>query len=80
MKWIYDDGNENLNEAALAEKGILAILENADFSSVPKDRADAAMHLLGRCIRELTEATESQAHARNSRPFAQGIQQAVMHE
>jgi hypothetical protein len=69
MNWIYDAyGNADLDEVAFAEKSISAILENADLSSAPKDEADAAMSLLGRCIRELAEATESHGHTGNDEP------------
>jgi hypothetical protein len=69
MKWIYDtDGSANLDEVAFAERGISAILENSDLSSAPKEAADAAMCLLGRCVRELAEATESRARAEGARP------------
>ena len=64
MKWIYDsDGNADLEGVAFAEKGISAILENVDLSSAPSDAADAALCLLGRCARELAEATEAHSHA-----------------
>lgn len=33
------------------------ILENVDFSSDPRDAADAVLYLLGRCVRELADAT-----------------------
>lgn len=64
MKWIYDaDGNADLEEVAFAEKGISVILENVDLSSAPRDAADAALSLFGRCARELAKATEAQSHA-----------------
>lgn len=58
MKRVYDaDGNADLEEAAFAEKDISVILESVDFSSAPRDVADAVLYLLGRCARELADAT-----------------------
>lgn len=57
-----------LASSIFAKKSISAILENADLSFVPRDRADAAMCLLGRRIRELAEATEAQTHAASDIP------------
>jgi hypothetical protein len=69
MRWIYDAcGSADLEEVAFAEKGISAILESADLSSAPRDEADAAMCLLGRCVRELAEATESHGQVGNDEP------------
>ena len=61
-------GNADLEEVAFAEKGISAILVNVDLSLTPRDAADAAMCLLGRCARELAEATESYGNMGNDEP------------
>ena len=53
-------------EVALAEKGISTILANSDLSSAPREDAEAAMCLFGRCVRELAEATDSHARARGN--------------
>lgn len=67
MRWIYDaDGSVDLDEVAFAEKGISTILANSDLSSAPREDAEAAMCLLGRCVRELAEATDSHAHERGN--------------
>ena len=67
MRWIYDaDGSVDLDEVALAEKGISTILANSDLSSAPREDAEAAMCLFGRCVRELAEATDSHARARGN--------------
>jgi hypothetical protein len=67
MRWIYDaDGSVDLDEVAFAEKGISTILANSDLSSAPREDAEAAMCLLGRCVRELAEATDSHARARGN--------------
>ncbi|RHD74855.1 hypothetical protein DW781_05585 [Olsenella sp. AM30-3LB] len=67
MKWIYGaDGTSDAVEVALAEKGISVILDNSDLSSVPSEDAEAAMCLLGRCVRELAEATESRVHVESA--------------
>jgi hypothetical protein len=48
-----------MDEAALAEKGIAAILGNLDLTSALRERAESAMRFLSRCLMELAEAAGS---------------------
>lgn len=60
MRWIYrSDGSVDPDEAALAGRGVSAILGSLDLSSASAADSAAALLLLSRCVGELAEAAGS---------------------